>query len=539
MSSLSRYCVAHRPFPNRARLSFLSVSLLSLDGRATLPRGVAFPFYSFSSSLYSSVTVSDASFISACALSPSSSTRRRKGTRASEGDDARTDVSAFAQLGLSEETLAAVRERELRVPTEIQATAIPELLRDRKSDILIASHTGSGKTLAYLLPIVDILKEGELLSGPPIKAKRPRALVLGPTRELAEQIFGVAKSLSHCAKFRATLVTGGGDMRTQKTSLETRPVDLLVGTPARVEQHAERGNIHYGDVDFVVLDEADTMLDRGFGPEVANILKAVRSKSTPARAILVSATVSRQIQRLIDDTFPSIRKMETKTLHRGVEGARHAFLPLSSGQDKLDLLLQVVNGLSAQGKRAIVFCNTLDSCRAVDHRMKEQEIPAVCYHGDVPLDARRDAIRSFSEPGLETPPLLIATDLAARGLDIPGRVDHIVNFDFPLNPIDYLHRTGRTARAGAKGKITSLVAKGDQVLARRIEEALQKGLPLDGLSASKSVLPPHMRPKQDTLRRRKEKSKADRPEAKGGRQKTSAARRQLGRKSRNLSSKRK
>lgn len=438
--------------------------------------------------------------------------------RATNTDSAAYDKTvSFEKLGLTDDLLQAVKEKNLTSPTEIQRDAIPNILNDRRSDFMIASHTGSGKTLAYLLPIVQILKEGELLDGPPMKPKRPRALVLGPTRELTEQIFSVVKSVSHCAKFRSTLVTGGGDMRAQRIALESRPTDIVIGTPGRVAQHAARGHLHYGDVEFVVLDEADTMLDRGFGPEVVEILKAVRSKSNPARSILVSATLTRQVQRLIDETFPSIRKLETSSLHRGVAGARHSFIPLLSGQDKLDVLLQISDGIISQGKRGLVFCNTLDSCRSVDHQLKENDIPTVCYHGDVPLDGRREAIRIFSSSDSLTPPLLIATDLAARGLDIPGRVDHVINFDFPLNPVDYLHRTGRTARAGASGKITSLVAKGDRVLATRIEEALRSGLPLDSLSADKSVLPPHMRPKPETLKRRAEKAKAEKHEKRKGR----------------------
>lgn len=415
--------------------------------------------------------------------------------------------ATFGELGISQTLVTAVQERGLVEPTEIQAASIPALIHDRKSDFILASHTGSGKTLAYLLPLVHALKEEEGWTGIPIKPGRPRALVLGPTRELAEQIHAVCKSLSHVAKFRTVLATGSGGMTSQRTALQ-KPLDVLVATPARVVQHASRGNMYYGDVQFVVLDEADTMLDRGFGPEVSQILDAVRSKQRagdPARCILVSATMSKPVKRLITEQFPNIRTIETSTLHRGVQGAKHIFLPVIGSDNKLDVALQVVGGEVARGHRVMMFCNTLDSCRAAEHRLREEGLSTVCYHGDVPMDERKEALVKFSG---EESPILVATDLAARGLDIPGRVDHVVNFDFPLNPIDYLHRTGRTARAGATGKITSLVAKSDKVLAQRIEDALAKGLPLDQLSASKDTLPPHMRPKPETLARRAAERKA-------------------------------
>lgn len=432
-----------------------------------------------------------------------------------------SDTASFTQLNLSQELLEALHEKGLTSPTEIQSTAIPALLLDRRSDFSVASHTGSGKTLAYLLPVVQVLKEQECVYGVPTKPRRPRALILGPTRELAEQIHAVAKSISHSAKFRTALATGAGDMGTQRAALD-KPLDIVVGTPMRVAQHAQRGNVFYGDVEVVILDEADTMLDRGFGPEVEEILKAVRGKSAPARCILVSATMTKAVRRLVTENFPSIRAIETTSLHKGVQGARHTFLPASAGSNKLDILTQVVEGELAREHRILVFCNTLDSCRAAEHHLREVGLPTLCYHGDVPMDARKDAIRTFASSETLPPPVLVATDLAARGLDIPGRVDHVINFDFPMNPVDYLHRTGRTARAGASGRITSLVGKSDRVLAQRIEDCLERGLPLDQLSASKISLPPHMRPKTETLARRAAERKAEQHSTRGGRGRSSS-----------------
>lgn len=433
-------------------------------------------------------------------------------------DDARkrrgVEIRAFRDLDLGDDVLRAVEELGFDEPTEIQSLVVPKLIHDRNSDFAVASHTGSGKTLAYLLPILHALKEAEAVDGIPLKPRRPRALILGPTRELVEQIYGVTKSLTRVAKCRSVLLTGSGEMSSQKVALG-KGVDLLIGTPGKVVQHSDKGNFFYGDVEVVVLDEADTMLDRGFGPEVEKILSAVQHKPQKARCVLVSATMTKQVKHLISSTFPKIRHVETSTLHKGVSGSRHTFLPAKVGVDKLDITMQLLESDYSRKQHTMVFCNTLGSCRAVEHYLSEQGIPTVCYHGDVPVSERKIAIASFSSEDSDTaPPILVATDLAARGLDIPGRVDHVVNFDFPLNPVDYLHRTGRTGRAGAKGKITSLVAKGDETLASRIEEALGKGLPLDSLSADKAVIPPHMRPKPETLKMKALEKKAKRHEGK-------------------------
>lgn len=422
--------------------------------------------------------------------------------------------AAFTDLGLCPELLAALAEKSFPGPTEIQVAAAPAIINGT-GDVLLASHTGSGKTLAYLLPLVHLLRAAEASGGAAARPHRPRAIVMGPTRELTDQILLVAKGLSHHARFRSACVNGGGDWGVQKRALE-RPVDLLVGTPQRLLQHAERGQLFYGDVELVVLDEADTMFDRGFGPEVRALLRALRSGPHPARAVLVAATLTKAVRALLDEEFPGAAAVETSSLHRGVAGARHGFLPLPTGADRLELLGQVVEGEARRGKRLMVFANTVSSCRAVEHSLSERlgAGATACYHGDVPREERAAALAAF---GSDAPPLLICTDLAARGLDVPGRVDHVVNFDFPLNPVDYLHRTGRTARAGATGRVTSIVGKGDRVLAERVEEALARGLPLDALSADREDLPPHMRPKPETLRSKSVALKAEQHSRRGQR----------------------
>nr|DAD46902.1 TPA_asm: hypothetical protein HUJ06_016839 [Nelumbo nucifera] len=391
-------------------------------------------------------------------------------------------VSSFHELGLGDEVMGTVDELGISVPTEIQCLGIPAVL-ERKS-VVLGSHTGSGKTLAYMLPLVQLLRQDEALYGMLMKPKRPRAVVLCPTRELSEQVFRVAKSISHHARFRSTMVSGGGRLRPQEDSLSV-PIDMVVGTPGRVLQHIEEGNIVYGDIKYLVLDEADTMFDRGFGPDIRKFLSPLKNRALKLndqgfQTVLVTATMTKAVQKLIDEEFEGIIHLRTSTFQKKIASARHDFIKLSGSENKLEALLQVLEPSLAKGNRVMVFCNTLGSSRAVDHFLGENQIFTVNYHGEVPAEQRVENLKKFkSEDG--DCPTLVCTDLAARGLDLD--VDHVIMFDFPLNSIDYLHRTGRTARMGAKGKVTSLVAKKDLILASRIEEAIRKNESLESLTA--------------------------------------------------------
>lgn len=390
-------------------------------------------------------------------------------------------ASSFAELALSDELMAAIDELGLTQPTEVQCLGIPAVL-DGQS-VVIASHTGSGKTLAYMIPLVQCLRQDELRQDKAPRPRRPRAVVLCPTRELAEQVFRVAKSVCHHAKFRATLIGGGVRMRPQEDALNA-PIDMLVGTPGRLLKHIEDGNVAYGDIKYVILDEADTMFDRGFGPDVKKFLSPLRIRSLKSenagfQTVLVTATITKAVQKLLDDEFPGIKHIRTSTLHKKITSARHGFIKLSGTENKLESLLQVLEPSLAKRERVMVFCNTLNSCRAVDHFLSENNIPTVNYHGAVPAEERVEVLNKFRSEEQKCP-ALVCTDLAARGLDLV--VDHVIMFDFPLNSIDYLHRTGRTARMGAKGKITSLVTKRSLALAELIEEAIHKGETLEGVS---------------------------------------------------------
>ncbi|XP_078439261.1 RH39 [Wolffia australiana] len=398
------------------------------------------------------------------------------------GEEKARVPASFSELGLSEELMAALEEMGISAPTEIQRVGIPGVLEGKS--VVLGSHTGSGKTLTYMLPLVQLIKRDEEESGMLMKARRPRAVVMCPTRELSEQVFRVAKSISHHAKFRSTMISGGGRLRPQEDSLNI-PLDMIVGTPGRILQHINDGNIVYGDIKYLVLDEADTMFDRGFGPDIKKFLAPLKNRCLKPgdhgfQTILVAATMTKAVQTLVDEEFQGIVHLRTSTFNKKVASARHDFMKLSGSENKLEVLLQVLEPSLAKGNRVMVFCNTLNSSRAVDHFLRENQISTVNYHGEVPADQRVENLKKFKSDEGDCP-TLVCTDLAARGLDMD--VDHVIMFDFPLNSIDYLHRTGRTARMGAKGKVTSLVAKKDLILATRIEDAIRKNESLETLNA--------------------------------------------------------
>ncbi|KAH9311260.1 hypothetical protein KI387_026295, partial [Taxus chinensis] len=358
-------------------------------------------------------------------------------------------ASSFAEMELTEEIMSAVGELNISVPTEVQTLGIPAILRGQS--IVLASHTGSGKTLAYMLPLIQLLRRDEAEVGMQTKPKRPKAVVLCPTRELSEQVFRVAKSISHHARFRLTMISGGGRMKPQEDAL-SYPIEMVVGTPGRLLEHINQGNMFYGDIKYVVLDEADTMFDRGFGPDLRKFLNPLRNRAAKSgdlgfQSVLVTATITKAVQKLLDEEFEGIVHIHTSTLHKKIASARHDFIKLSGDENKLEALLQVLEPSLAKGNKVMVFCNTLGSSRAVDHFLSENQVLTVNYHGEVPAEKRVENLNKFKSDDGDCP-TLVCTDLAARGLDLA--VDHVIMFDFPHTPIYYFHRTGRTARIREK-----------------------------------------------------------------------------------------
>jgi len=393
---------------------------------------------------------------------------------------------------------------EITEPTEIQSRAIrvvsgrggggPEEVSTGSAtaatatNVFIASHTGSGKTLAYLLPVIQSLKLAEERAGERLaKPRRPKVVVACPTRELAEQVEEVTKSLSHSAKFSSYLVVGGRSYGTQRQRLDA-PIDVVIGTPGRLVKHVEQGNLYLGNVDAMILDEADTLFEAGFGDEVKRLLRPLKARPEGKTCVLVSATMPDRLRKLVDDELPGLEYVRTETLHRSAPGLKHRFVDCPGDVDKMSVLEQIVAPEHKSGKKIMIFCNTLPSCVAVERTMAEADIATTQYHGDMTSDARAESMRDFISATSRDNLTMVCTDLAARGLDF-GRikVDHVINFDFPMNALDYIHRSGRTARAGAGGKVTNLVAKKDRILAGEIDSAVKLGLPIDNATSSRAV----------------------------------------------------
>lgn len=449
---------------------------------------------------------------------------------------------AWNQLGLWTELVEVLtKDFKFKSPTQVQQLVIPELLKLQNNTAFLAA-TGSGKTLAYVLPLLQYIKEQEVFheSETP-RPKRPKLLILVPTRELAVQIISVTKALCRSMKLSSAMVIGGEDYGRQRKYQLDKPLDVLVATPGRLYKHWKEQNVFLGSLRAVVLDEMDTMLEQGFAKELRSLLypilyhkqeaqtidlKADWDPETAPKIILTSATMTQAVQKVIGDTDGSIRArkhhqksdaddpitstgkpkmilppcevLKAKGLHKAVPRLKQVFVDVGS-TDKMSLLSDILSSggsgaAIAQSDKAaqaltIIFCNTASSCRAVQYALGEAKIETIAYHGELNSSMRSENLQIFRNAGqgndASLPRVLVCTDLAARGLDVP-QVEHVVMFDFPLNALDYLHRSGRTARGEEKGRVTALVSRRDKVLANAIERAVLKGEPLDGLTSRKS-----------------------------------------------------
>ncbi len=342
----------------------------------------------------------------------------------------------FESFGLDPRLLRTLAEIGFVTPTPIQEAAIPALLEGR--DVVGGARTGSGKTAAFGLPLMQRLGE---------RTKGPRAIVLCPTRELALQVQGDLQIFAKAIGVRTLAVYGGAPYRPQFQALQSG-VDVVVGTPGRVIDHLERGSLALDDVRMVVLDEADEMLRMGFLDAVERILGA-----TPAarQTALFSATMPPPIRRLADQFLrePVDVAVEDKALT--VEHIEQAYI-VAQRQDKPEILIRVIRAEGAEG--VLVFTNTRRDCAEVTEALCARGIPAEALHGDLDQAARERVLGRFRDGRVQ---VLVATDVAARGLDV-DRIEMVVNYELPLDAESYVHRIGRTARAGRAGVAISMVS---------------------------------------------------------------------------------
>ena len=367
----------------------------------------------------------------------------------------------FAELGLRPEIVRAVAGAGYTDPTSIQERAIPVVLDGR--DLIACAQTGTGKTAAFLLPILQRLAGGAT-------SRHPRALVISPTRELAAQIGDMAKRYGAHLRLRSTVIFGGVGIAPQKRHL-AGGIDLLVATPGRLLDHLGRRQAHLGNVEIVVLDEADRMLDMGFLPDVRRILAALPAKR---QNLFFSATMPNEIEELIRRTTNAPVMIEVTRRATPVGAIRQVVHPVASSRKK-ELLVTLLK--RPEMGQTLVFTRTKARANQLVRGLEHSGRRVLAIHGNKSQNARTKALTSFRTGVIDT---LIATDIAARGIDVDG-ISHVVNFDLPHVPEDYVHRIGRTARAGQSGDAISLAAPEERPQLAAIERLVGKAIPREDL----------------------------------------------------------
>ena len=376
-------------------------------------------------------------------------------------------LDSFSQLQLAEPLARAVAELGYASMTPIQAQAIPVVLQGR--DVMGAAQTGTGKTAAFTLPLLQRMLKHENTSTSP--ARHPvRALVLLPTRELADQVAKAVKAYSKYTNLRTAVVFGGMDMKPQTLELKAG-VEVLVATPGRLLDHIEAKSAVLNQVEYVVLDEADRMLDIGFLPDLQRILSYLPKQRT---TLLFSATFSPEIKRLANSYLQDPVTIEVARSNAAASTVEQHFYSVGD-DDKRHALHQI---LKQRGmKQAFVFVNCKLGCARLARSLEREGLKTTALHCDKSQDERLKALEAFKQGEVD---LLVCTDVAARGLDIKD-VPAVFNFDIPFNAEDYIHRIGRTGRAGASGLAVSFVSKSDGRLVADLEKLLRSKIELEAI----------------------------------------------------------
>ncbi|QFU16371.1 DEAD/DEAH box helicase [Microvirga thermotolerans] len=407
---------------------------------------------------------------------------------------------SFAELGLSEKVQQAVAAAGYTEPTPIQAQAIPHVLARR--DVLGIAQTGTGKTAAFTLPMLTLLESGRA------RARMPRTLILEPTRELAAQVeenfdrYGVNHKLS------VALLIGGVSFGDQDAKI-TRGVDVLIATPGRLLDHFERGKLLLTGVELLVIDEADRMLDMGFIPDIERIVKLV---PFTRQTLFFSATMPPEIQRLADAFLHNPVKIEVARAATTASTITQRLVATGSQDyEKRETLRDLIRG-ATDLKNAIVFCNRKRDVAVLHRSLQKHGFNAAALHGDMDQRARMAALDSFRTGEI---PLLVASDVAARGLDIPA-VSHVFNYDVPHHAEDYVHRIGRTGRAGRTGFAFTLVGPGDEKSLAAIEKLIGQSIPWEGPTLAERPASSDTRPSSRRGRGTGERSRGGRKVARAG-----------------------
>ena len=393
----------------------------------------------------------------------------------------------FNELGLSEKVLKAVEASGYDTPTPIQEQAIPYALEGR--DVLGIAQTGTGKTAAFTLPMLSILERGRA------RARMPRTLILEPTRELAAQVEEAFGKYGVNHKLSVALLIGGVAFGDQETKI-ARGADVVIATPGRLLDFTERGGLLLNAIEILVIDEADRMLDMGFIPDIERICKLV---PFTRQTLFFSATMPPEITRLADTFLHNPVRVEVSRAATTAESIAQTLVPSgSSPEEKRSTLRRIIRG-AENFKNALIFCNRKRDVQVVYRSLQKHGFSVGALHGDLDQRMRMAALDAFRAGEVQ---LLVCSDVAARGLDIPD-VSHVINYDAPHHSEDYVHRIGRTGRAGKSGQALTIVARADQKAIAEIEKLIARKIDWqDGA---------HFPPEEESEERRRE----ERPRGRG------------------------
>ncbi|MEP5566691.1 MAG: DEAD/DEAH box helicase [Halioglobus sp.] len=361
----------------------------------------------------------------------------------------------FKDLGLSAELLRAVEKQGYDEATPIQQKAIPLVLKGK--DVLAGAQTGTGKTAGFTLPLLQRLQSNHVEG----QKRHPRVLVLTPTRELAAQVHESVRDYGRFLPFRSAVIFGGVSINPQKQKL-VKGVDVVVATPGRLLDHLQQRSIDLSKVEILVLDEADRMLDMGFIRDIRKVLNAIPKKR---QTLLFSATFSKEIKSLAAEFLHQPEEIQVTPQNTAAELVSQIVYPVDKGR-KRELLSQKIGEENWQ--QVLVFTRTKHGANRLSEQLGKDGITAAAIHGNKSQGARTKALANFKQGSIR---VLVATDIAARGIDI-DKLPHVVNFELPNVAEDYVHRIGRTARAGQEGHAVSLVCVDELKLLRDIEKLL-------------------------------------------------------------------
>ncbi|MFZ4119535.1 MAG: DEAD/DEAH box helicase [Polynucleobacter sp.] len=405
-----------------------------------------------------------------------------------ESSDSPVSIT-FADFGLDPRIQKAIGEQGYNTPTPIQAQAIPHVLAGK--DLMGAAQTGTGKTAAFVLPIIQKLLPGSSSSASP--ARHPiRALVLTPTRELAVQVSENAANYSRHTDLRSTVVFGGVDMQPQVAQLRSG-IEILIATPGRLLDHLGSKTANLSQVEILVLDEADRMLDMGFLPDLQRIINLIPAQR---QTLLFSATFSPEIKKLAQSYLRNPVTVEVARQNAAADTVRQV-VHLVSAADKQRAITTILEARTRQGlsRQCIIFTNSRLGCAKLSRALERDGIKAGAIHGDKSQGERTLTLDAFKSGTIEA---LVATDVAARGLDIPA-MPCVINHELPYNAEDFIHRIGRTGRAGSTGDAIALVDDGEKRLLDDIEKLMKRKLqvmPLPELKGGKTADPFFYKPYQ-------------------------------------------